>query len=783
MKLNIMIMVNTILMCFCHSMGVAAEKMDFTPKLFQVTTAETRPNDAVLIRGEYLDKIQRIRVSTLENTSVAKSSPKYVPLPVEDRLPMVDGIYGCRKPVRGRKVFDVAMLQQTRQSVKFIVPSELEDGVFCVEMIDEAGEKSSFYLNAPLVRWVRSEDGEWAVPGEYLRVQGKNLKRNEAMAQVALVPKNGGKEIRCRVSRFFDDYSVSVDIPDDTPVGKYSLYYHNGLGGDTAWSEPLSVDVIEKAKDWWGETIFNVKDFGAVGDGANNETAAFRAALNAAEKNGGGKVYVPRGRYMLTGELILSPNTLLEGESRELTHLFWNPLNWDLYELPNSLISGSHHFGVRNLVMWSSRAWGVILSTGPVEEQGNILLENLIVRQTAQLSGMVYQVKSNRDKVEMEFNKRWNRTGIILKGENLKIRNCIFNTAGMYTFYAAKGFIQNCRFERHTTGVNQPYMLIHPKGLIFEDCYKQGDGFGYASSIDESRNLYEARNYIPYDYTNDRECMTLDGGSGGYFGSVADVKGKMITIPKDAVTNQWTEDHWKGGGVYIINGTGAGQFRRIVHHTLTCIELDQPFLVQPDSTSEISVTTVRHHLYFVNNEAVDVGAYQFYGSAQNCVISGMTMTRSNGIVGRGSLLYRGKQPEWYIDIVNCRLKEGNYSHWFGVNDRGHSGYQSINLIGSGGTGMSIGTLIRRNALSEYSFIRTSPGGNPDAVTDVIIEDNSFNVAKRAIFLGGTARNTSNVLIHNNKYNEVDVRLETNVSPDGYLVIDDGTEEYRPYDVN
>lgn len=160
------------------------------------------------------------------------------------------------------------------------------------------------------------------------------------------------------------------------------------------------------------------------------------------------------------------------------------------------------------------------MSTGPVEEQGTILLENLIVRQTGQLSGMIYQVKSNRDQVEAEFHSRWSKTGIILRGKNLKVRNCVFNSAGMYTFYAAGGFVQNCRFERHTTGTNQPYMLVHPKGLIFEDCYKQGDGFGYASSIDESRNLYEARNYIPFDYTNDRECMTLDGGSGGYYGPI-----------------------------------------------------------------------------------------------------------------------------------------------------------------------------------------------------------------------------------------------------------------------
>ena len=37
---------------------------------------------------------------------------------------------------------------------------------------------------------------------------------------------------------------------------------------------------------------------------------------------------------------------------------------------------------------------------------------------------------------------------------------------------------------------------------------------------------------------------------------------------------------------------------------------------------------------------------------------------------------------------------------------------------------------------------------------------------------GGATNTSGVLIHNNRYNEVDKRLETNVNKDSYLVIDD-----------
>ncbi|MBP5638265.1 MAG: glycoside hydrolase family 28 protein, partial [Victivallales bacterium] len=51
------------------------------------------------------------------------------------------------------------------------------------------------------------------------------------------------------------------------------------------------------------DTYFkNVKDFGAVGDGIANDTAAIQRALDA-----GGAVYVPGGTYR-TGTLYLRSN-------------------------------------------------------------------------------------------------------------------------------------------------------------------------------------------------------------------------------------------------------------------------------------------------------------------------------------------------------------------------------------------------------------------------------------------------------------------------------------------
>jgi hypothetical protein len=62
---------------------------------------------------------------------------------------------------------------------------------------------------------------------------------------------------------------------------------------------------------------FNVKAYGAVGDGVANDQAAVQAAINACYNAGGGIVYFPKGTYRIAGSLVTSgtnvgnPNSLL----------------------------------------------------------------------------------------------------------------------------------------------------------------------------------------------------------------------------------------------------------------------------------------------------------------------------------------------------------------------------------------------------------------------------------------------------------------------------------------
>ncbi|WPV67930.1 glycosyl hydrolase family 28-related protein [Chitinophaga sp. LS1] len=702
-----------------------------TPQLFHVTTAATAPGETVLIRGEGIDLISKIEVGRLTDDRVDNSPPAYVPLPEPDHLPDSKG----SRMIAGERMMPVDKIQQNEKSVKVIIPDALQQGVYCVRMTDNKGAVSGFYVNVPVVNWVISEDGyNAAAAGDILRIQGKNLFRKGGSGQVVLV--SNGKMFKVKVDSIYDDYSVKVTLPATIQQGKYQLFCHNGLGGKTAWSTPLTVNIVNKAM--WSTQAFNVKTYGAKGNGSQDDTEAFKKALTAAHD--GGIVNVPAGNYILSEGLVIPNGVMVKGQKG--TVINFGPV------AAATLISGADHFGLTDLTIRASRALGIIMNSG----DGHVILERLIVQQDI-------------GNALAELDSKWNKTGIQLKGHDIRVRDCVFKTAGMFSFVGVSGFIQRCRFEK-AGGSVKTYMKIHPQGLIFEDCYKQTNGYGYGATINESYDLYEARNVTPFNYINDREVMTLDGGSGGYFGKVGGASGNRISLRKDGSTFQWAANKWIGGGLFIIDGKGSGQFRRIVQHTMDQIELDEPFLVQPDTSSVISITTIRDHLFFVNNTATDAGAFQFYGSAQNCVIAGLKMQRSAGIIGKGSYVNYGRQPNWYIDIVDCELSDGTYTPQVNQKDR-FRGDQQINIIGSGYSGLNIGSLVRRNVLSGKSYIRVSPGGEVNDVQDAIIERNKVSGAKNGLAVYGVGRVVNNLFIHDNQFGTMDIQKA--LKAEGYQV--------------
>lgn len=59
----------------------------------------------------------------------------------------------------------------------------------------------------------------------------------------------------------------------------------------------------------WGDVIFNVKEYGALGDGYTDDRNAIQETLNIAHASGGGIVYLPKGIYRISNYLQVKANT------------------------------------------------------------------------------------------------------------------------------------------------------------------------------------------------------------------------------------------------------------------------------------------------------------------------------------------------------------------------------------------------------------------------------------------------------------------------------------------
>src|SRR5580698_1729387 len=79
--------------------------------------------------------------------------------------------------------------------------------------------------------------------------------------------------------------------------------------------------------------FFDVKHFGAAGDGKRLETAALNRAIEACATRGGGTVYLPPGKY-LTGTVILKSHVTLQLEAGATLLGSENPDDYPLVDDP-----------------------------------------------------------------------------------------------------------------------------------------------------------------------------------------------------------------------------------------------------------------------------------------------------------------------------------------------------------------------------------------------------------------------------------------------------------------
>lgn len=107
------------------------------------------------------------------------------------------------------------------------------------------------------------------------------------------------------------DSEISYSEDHEYPAGYPEMRHLDQVPGTDRYS------FYEPANRYSSKTdLFNVRAsaYGAKGNGAQDDTAAFEAALSAAGKNGGGIVFVPAGDYVITKSLTVPKNVEVLGE-------------------------------------------------------------------------------------------------------------------------------------------------------------------------------------------------------------------------------------------------------------------------------------------------------------------------------------------------------------------------------------------------------------------------------------------------------------------------------------
>jgi hypothetical protein len=213
------------------------------------------------------------------------------------------------------------------------------------------------------------------------------------------------------------------------------------------------------------------------------------------------------------------------------------------------------------------------------------------------------------------------------------------------------------------------YSIENTERLVFEDNEVAGNNL-LAIGNDIStffsnccRHIYYANNHVHQMYGADREMMTLDGGGGAYWGNIASASGTRLTLAADPTYKDYSpkgRSDQIGAAVQILEGRGAGQYRLVTSNNGREWQVDQPWLITPDTSSRISITPFRGRNLFIGNTFVDGGTVQLYGGGHDSIVANNRGSRMDGFQVYGLDPHKwGMQPSWNCQFLDNQILEGN----------------------------------------------------------------------------------------------------------------------------
>ncbi|MGA2864596.1 MAG: glycosyl hydrolase family 28-related protein [Verrucomicrobiota bacterium] len=190
-----------------------------------------------------------------------------------------------------------------------IIVAPLQGSVVWVKTAEGFSKPYLFHVAKPL--WVSEEQAE---PGALVHVFGFGLPRSDWVLKSASITLFPRTIVEARALRTADRRLVYFQVPADASTGKYELFCHDSNGGAWGWQKAGDLEIVVPKP---AGKLFDVRKFGAKGDGLANDRNAMEAAIAAAQKAGGGIVFFPPGTHLTDSTLAVPSGVRLRGASRD----------------------------------------------------------------------------------------------------------------------------------------------------------------------------------------------------------------------------------------------------------------------------------------------------------------------------------------------------------------------------------------------------------------------------------------------------------------------------------
>ena len=680
----------------------------------------------------------------------------------------------------------LTVIQARERALKAILPDDAP-GVYALT-VGADPHSQRILVNAPQVWWGRGAQRLEAVPGEDLRLFGLGLGwRGVHQPLAGEPPKNRGTRIVLQGPRTTelvvsdaDLYSARAPLPADLPVGEYIVWVHNGCGGPAAWGrcpEPLRVG----RPDPWPATEYNVLRFGARGDGVADDTDAVQAALDAAGQAGGGTVYCPSGQYRFNRPLRMPRRTLLRGETRDKTLLYWSNRH---FARLRGIIHGEAQFGLEDLTIWYVGAERGIENMAEVEgkslysnanrpswwQEGDIRLRRLLIRWSPYGARPGWGQLSDTIELTRQLNfesldAAGKGVAIWLCGRDIRVEDCDVYSGGFPLLLAFMSDGSLVRNNVLRTGRGGLVWAQRGRKVIWEDNQMLGsDNLSRAGWSTKAHPYYDQvyfrGNTVAFAQSADYEIVGSDGASPVYYGGVVPGGGTQVQLQRPV--KSWPFEP-EGHLAFVLAGKGKGQARGVVRGSTQSIELDRPWEVPLDETSLLGINHSLRQWLMVGNQIADGDSMQMYGLNHEVVFAENRLERVGGS-SEAALRFlafqhtsdgpEAAEPSFFSQMLGNQL----VAHRMDLR-RFESGTAAMEL--SGGDVDSLGNVetpclmnaavLRGNRIQGGKILISVGSQKPFRAEDILIEDNVISDAPVGIEIGGR---TAGIMMRRNSLTAV-----------------------------